>query len=414
MADAPITLITCPEHGTPLVADTVEELNRCAELLRGGSGPVAIDTERASGYRYGQRAFLVQIKREGAGTWLIDPEAFSGLDTIQDALRDTEWILHAASQDLPCLSEQGLWPDKLFDTELAGRLCGYPKVGLSTLLEEKLNIRLAKEHSAADWSQRPIPESMRNYAALDVEYLVELRAEMISELREQGKLSIAAEEFEAIRTHPVHQQTQEPWRKMHGIRSLKKVQQLTVARELWSVREKAAENRDLAPTKILRDVSIIAAAKAQPKTIPALLKLPKFAGRYAAKDATRWITAIRDGQKAARNSRKRPTLADPAAPLPPTREWQRRNPDAAHRLSTSRPAIAEVGAELNIPGENMLEPHTLREICWDPPQPMNSETIEERLRELGARPWQIKNVLPLLTETFLQTENPPVSAANAK
>ncbi len=65
-------LLTEPEEGVPFVIDTERGLTRCAEALAAGSGPVAVDAERASGFRYGQRAFLVQLKREGSGLWLID------------------------------------------------------------------------------------------------------------------------------------------------------------------------------------------------------------------------------------------------------------------------------------------------------------------------------------------------------
>src|SRR6185312_7600856 len=93
-----------PRDGIPAVVDTEPALRRCAAALAAGHGPAAVDTERASGFRYGQRAMLVQIRRDGAGTWLIDPEAFPDLKIIDQALDGVEWILHAASQDLPCLA----------------------------------------------------------------------------------------------------------------------------------------------------------------------------------------------------------------------------------------------------------------------------------------------------------------------
>src|SRR5665811_474404 len=93
------------------------------------------------------------------------------LKIVDEALSGVEWILHAASQDLPCLSELGMWPDKLFDTELAARLSGLPRVGLAAVIENLLGLGLAKEHSAVDWSTRPLPQSWLGYAALDVEVL---------------------------------------------------------------------------------------------------------------------------------------------------------------------------------------------------------------------------------------------------
>ncbi len=170
--------------------------------LAGGSGPVAMDSERASGFRYGQRAYLVQICREGSGTFLIDPIALPDLSGVAAAIADAEWILHAASQDLPCLAEVGLVPRTLFDTELAGRLLGRDRVGLAALVESELGVTLAKEHSAADWSTRPLPEPWLRYAALDVEYLIELREVLGEALQEAGKGEWARQEFAAIAAAP--------------------------------------------------------------------------------------------------------------------------------------------------------------------------------------------------------------------
>ena len=143
--------------------------------IAAGEGPVAIDAERASGYRYGQRAYLVQVRREGAGTWLIDPVGCPDLTPLDEAIGAAEWILHAATQDLACLAEVGLRPRQLFDTELAARILGLPRVGLAAVVEHYLGLSLAKEHSAVDWSTRPLPEPWLRYAALDVEVLDELR-----------------------------------------------------------------------------------------------------------------------------------------------------------------------------------------------------------------------------------------------
>ena len=167
--------LTHPRDGVPDVVVDERTLMRAAEAIGSGTGPVGIDAERASGYRYGQRAYLVQIRREGSGSWLIDPIACPDLSPVGEAIGDAEWILHAATQDLPCLAEVGLHPQSLFDTELGGRLAGLPRVGLGAMVEHYLGLQLAKEHSAVDWSVRPLPEPWLRYAALDVEVLVDLR-----------------------------------------------------------------------------------------------------------------------------------------------------------------------------------------------------------------------------------------------
>ena len=161
---------------------------------------MAVDAERASGYRYGQRTYLVQLRREGAGTALIDPIAVPDLSALSDALVGVEWVLHAASQDLPGLAEQGMRPSRVFDTELGARLLGLDRVGLAAVVADALGLGLAKEHSAVDWSTRPLPTEWLRYAALDVEVLVELREVLAERLAVAGKAEWAAQEFEAVRT----------------------------------------------------------------------------------------------------------------------------------------------------------------------------------------------------------------------
>lgn len=395
--------LTEPRDGVPFVIDTQRGLERAAEALAAGTGPAGVDAERASGFRYGQRAFLVQIRREGAGTWLIDPEAFSGLELINESLSGVEWILHAAMQDLPCLAEQGMRPDALFDTELAARLAGLPKVGLAAVVEHFLGLRLAKEHSAADWSKRPLPEPWLRYAALDVEVLDELRDGLTELLDQQGKLDFALEEFEAIRTSPLPGPREDPWRRTSGIHSIRDRRQLATVRALWEERENLAQRRDTAPGKLLPDAAIVAAAKAMPSSVPELLKTHGFAGRAAKPEAPRWVTAIQSAKKL----RSLPPLTVPNTAPPPPRFWADRNPEAARRLNTARARVGLAAEKLNMPTENLLQPDTLRRLAWTPPEPITPESIEAALRERGAREWQIRVTSPIITVAFLDPEPLP-------
>lgn len=205
--------------------------------IAAGTGPIAIDAERASGYRYSQRAYLVQVFRRGAGTFLFDPPAIGSFAELNDIVAGEEWILHAASQDLTCLREIGLHPTRLFDTELAARLAGLPRVGLGAVVEDLLGIHLAKEHSAADWSTRPLPQAWLVYAALDVELLVDLRETLAGVLERDGKTGIAEEEFASVLTRDFVVVRNEPWRRLSGIHAIRGVRNLAVARELWQSRD---------------------------------------------------------------------------------------------------------------------------------------------------------------------------------
>ena len=91
-----------------------------------------LTTERASGIRYGNRAFLVQIRRAGCGTVLFDAEQHRTElgEILKPLLNSTTWVLHAAVSDLPSLQNFGWFPTRLFDTEVAGRLAGFDRVNL--------------------------------------------------------------------------------------------------------------------------------------------------------------------------------------------------------------------------------------------------------------------------------------------
>ncbi len=276
---------------------TAEDLTAAVARLAAGTGPVAVDAERASGYRYGQRAYLVQLRRAGAGTVLIDPIACPDLSGLGAVLGDVEAVLHAASQDLPCLAEIGYQPRELFDTELAGRLLGYPRVALGTMIEEVLGFRLAKEHSAADWSVRPLPAEMLKYAALDVEVLIDLRDALAEQLREQGKAEWARQEFAAIAAAPPPPPRADPWRRTSGIHKVRTRRALAVVRELWQTRDEIARDADLSPRRVLSDQAIVDAARAEaakppPTGRPPLERISGFHARYARKYSDRWVAAV--------------------------------------------------------------------------------------------------------------------------
>ncbi|MFC8303733.1 HRDC domain-containing protein [Specibacter sp. NPDC057265] len=410
LADLPdLVELDTPRDGIPSVVDTAPALRRCAAALAAGTGPAAVDTERASGFRYGQRAMLVQIRREGAGTWLIDPEAFPNLDIINDALRGVEWILHAASQDLPCLAGVGMWPDRLFDTELAARLAGLPRVGLGAVVESLLGFHLAKEHSAADWSTRPLPEPWLRYAALDVEVLVDLQEELVALLERDGKLDYAAQEFQHLLDTGVPAPRQDPWRRTSGSHTIRSRTQMAAVRELWETRERLAQSRDIAPGRLIPDSAIIAAAKGMPTTVPALLALAGFHGRAAKRDAPRWLHALRS----AKDSTELPPLQVAGNAPPPPRTWSERDPQAAARLAAARAGLGQLSEELAIPAENLLTPDFLRRISWRPPEEITRGSVGALLAELGARPWQIELTGTLLAQALAHPEafKPAIEAA---
>jgi ribonuclease D len=397
----PIPLVE-PADGIPPVVADPEALRQAAAALKAGHGPVAVDTERASGYRYSQRAYLVQLRRGGAGTVLVDPVALNGqLQVLAEALENTEWVLHAASQDLPCLADLGLHPAVLFDTELAGRLAGFDRVALGTLVERMLGFRLEKGHGAADWSRRPLPKEWLNYAALDVELLVPLRDVLETELRSQGKLSWAIEEFDAVRTTRPPEPRKEPWRRTSGIHRARGARALAAVRALWETRDAIARERDVAPGRVLPDTAIVDAAVAAPIAEEDLVRLPVFRGRAQRRMAGTWAKALRTAIDLPRDQ-----LPDPSPPPdgpPPPNRWADKDPDAAARLSAARAAVGAIAEKNRLPVENLVQPDLVRRICWRPPPESSLDATRLALRSGGARNWQIELTAEAITTALHAT-----------
>ena len=381
------------------VIETRADYLAAVERIAAGTGPVAVDAERASGFRYSQRAYLMQVFRREAGTFLFDPPAVGRFDELNEAIHDDEWVLHAATQDLTCLREVGLDPSIVFDTELAARLLGMPRVGLGTVVEELLGIHLAKEHSAADWSTRPLPQPWLDYAALDVQLLPDLRDAIAALLDEAGKTDIAHQEFADELVRDLVPVRNEPWRRLSGIHSIRGIRNLAVARELWQARDALAREIDTAPGRLVPDASLTAAAKAMPESKRALAAMREFTGRASRTEIDRWWAAIEAG----RTTDDLPVLRGNGDTLPPPRAWSDRNPDADARLKAARAALTAVSEERSIPLENLLTPDTLRRVAWAPPAEITPESVGEALAVHGARPWQVAATSQVIAQAFVES-----------
>lgn len=383
-----------------VITDAGEFRAACA-VLAAGTGPVAVDVERASGFRYSQRAYLVQVFRRDAGVFLFDPPPLGDFAPLQEAIGDEEWVFHAASQDLPSLRELELSPASIFDTELAARLLGHERVGLAAVVETTLGITLKKEHSAADWSTRPLPAAWLEYAALDVLHLVDVRDALAAELEEQNKTEFAAEEFAATLTRLPKPPREDPWRRLSGLHQVRGARNLAVARELWVARETFAQDQDVSPGRLVPDRSLVAAVMANPQSKQALAALKDFQGRASRSQLDRWWQAIQTGRETAELPRERV----PSDALPPPRAWADRNPEADARLKAARPVVEAVASELGMPTENLLTPEFLRRVAWEPPG-TEAEEIGEALTALGARRWQIEQTAQKIAAAFVDAAQP--------
>jgi ribonuclease D len=385
-----LPLLAAPRAEVFLV-ETAGELEEAVATLASGTGPFAVDAERASGFKYSQRAYLIQVYRAGSPIYLIDPAAIAPaadpapFADLARVMETDAWILHAASQDIPCLRELGLVAPALYDTELGSRIAGLDRVGLGAVTESLLGVRLAKEHSAVDWSTRPLANDWLNYAALDVDVLFELWAAVESVLVERNKLEWAKQEFAATLAAQPKAAKVDKWRGMTGLHEVKDSKKLAIARELWTAREALAVKLDVSPGRLIPDSSIVNVVKETPKAKPQLAGNRSFVGRASRSYLDTWWKAIEDGI----HSRDLPDLKIAAVGIPNHRIWPTRFPEADRRLKIIRPLIAELAEKHGLPVENVLTPDYLRNVCFEPPK-YELASVQAALRTLGAREWQIE------------------------
>jgi len=389
-----------PRNGIPDLVVTDSAFIEMMTTLSQGLGPIAIDAERASSYRYSQRAYLIQIFRRGGGLHLIDPIALASPKlwiALNDRFKDCEWIIHASTQDLPCLRELGINPEYLFDTELGARISGCDRVGLGALSESLLGLQLAKEHSSVDWSIRPLKQEWLIYAALDVDVLIDLRDAVENLLIESKKLTWAQADFaQILKNQPASPRT-DPWRRTSGLHKIKDRTALAVIRELWSARDSYAQTVDVSPGRVFNDEILIDIAVKRPQTVEDFTRFIYKRTRLENLPTTEWFALYQSALRL--NEEALPPLKLASTGLPHIKLWKERNPIAHARLTHARAAISQLALELNLPAENLVSPEIIRQLAWLAPQSelvLDSELtlfISQTMAKYGARSWQITEIV---------------------
>jgi len=408
-----LTPLLSPRHGTPEIVATESEYEKVISALLKGEGPIAIDAERASGYRYSQRAYLIQIYRKGGGLHLIDPIPLKDSKLWQrfnTEFSDIEWVIHASTQDLPCLIEVGLKPKQLFDTELGARIAGCPRVGLGALAESLLELQLAKEHSAVDWSIRPLRPEWITYAALDVDILLDIRDKVEQLLTEQKKLKWAEQDFASIiKNYQDYQFTDSPksdrWRRTSGMHKVRDRLSMTIIRDLWLSRDELARELDLAPGRVLGDEAIVEIAIKRPDNLEEVAKVIGWRTRLEAPPFSRWLKVLTASLKTPIEEQVELRVASQS--MPPIKIWKEKNPLGYARLTHARAALIELSKQLQIPTENLITPDYVKRICWQEPPTNESEYesfVEGELTRLGARSWQVEQVVSVIAPHLSATE----------
>ena len=408
-----LTPLLAPRHGTPAVVDDEAGFAQVITDLAKGEGPIAVDAERASGYKYSQRAYLIQIYRKNGGLHLIDPIPLKDSklwQSFNQNFSEYEWVIHASTQDLACLLEVGLRPKKLFDTELGARIAGCPRVGLGPLAESLLELSLAKEHSAVDWSIRPLKSEWINYAALDVDILLDIRDKVAQLLVEQKKLIWAEQDFASIlKNYENYQVVDAPkpdrWRRTSGMHKVRDRLTMTVVRDLWFSRDELARQLDIAPGRVLGDEAIVELATKRPDNLEAVAKVIGWRTRLEAPPFNRWLSVLTTALNTPIDAQ--PEFRVPSASLPPIKIWKEKNPLGYARLTHARLQLATLSQALQIPVENLITPELVKRICWqNPPTEISKYEgfVKGELEIMGARPWQIELVTSIIAPCLSEIE----------
>ena len=391
-----LTHITKPIRNFVYI-DSDQSLNDMFQKIDAKNEIYAIDAERASGFKYSNRAYLLQISTKNSDIYLIDPVAIKDLTPLRQLLNNKYWILHAATQDLPCLQELELHPGKIFDTELAARLLSLTKVGLAGLLEEELAITLDKEHSAADWSVRPLPNDWLIYAALDVEFLHQLMDCLTIKLEKSNKIELAQQEFDNLLTWKSSAQRKDPWRKTSGMHDIKTGLDSAIVKELWEKRDEIAKLRDIAPGRILNDSAIIELALVKPKTVAELCELKNIKYRPSKNDAQIWFDCLQNAMKL--NPDQWPVKSKNLETYPQPKTWQQKRPEAFKRLQFLKSSLLKLSEEKLIPVEHLCSPDLVKKWAWDSPTKDLSATSSWLISQ-GARRWQADLISTLMVQSL--------------
>ncbi len=234
------------------------------------------------------------------------------------------------------------------------------------MVEDLLGFSMRKEHSAVDWSRRPMPDSWLLYAALDVEMLIELRNLLADQLEATGKAGWAQQEFAAWARMGAPVPRTEPWRRTSGIHRVRGRRGLAIVREMWLLRDEIARSRDVAPSKVLRDVAFVEAGQALPATRAELSRLPAFSTRGGQRYIRDFSAAL--ARALALPEDALPTVAPRHEGPPPARVWSSKFPVAAARLAVCRELVTALAGRAR-PARRRTCSNRMRYDDWPGPHP---------------------------------------------
>ena len=239
----------------------------------------AIDTEFHREKTYFPHLALVQIGWPG-DLVLIDPLALDLRPLERLFHSDVLAVFHAAEQDLEVLQHVvGCTPRLIWDTQVAAGFVGFSTPSLSSLVERILHVSLSKGDRLTDWTQRPLTAAQKTYAALDVEYLLELRRLLLEQLVRAGREVWVEEEIAILRNRHRNNVAEQAWWKLKDGRVLRGRDRI-VAQQICVWRERRAKIENKPVRFVLPDLAVLAVAQSKPTDVDQLGSMRGIDGRF--------------------------------------------------------------------------------------------------------------------------------------
>lgn len=348
---------------------------------------VAIDFEASSLFTYKEKICLAQISTRDEVAIVDALSSPRALKALGPVLADPkiEKIFHGGDYDIRLLKkEYGFEISNIFDTMPAAQLTGREKVGLAALLEENFQVNTDKKYQRSDWTARPLSADQLAYAALDVEYLIQLKELLENELKALGRHAWAMEEFQLLEAVAPTERKQ-PWcRDVKGARKLPP-EQLGRLQSLLEMREIAAESWDRPSFKTISNSVLLAWAENPPKNRKEIEDNPSVGRKAKRTLCDKILYAVENPKDISNDARNRPAPGQAYEPL---------NADQEKRLKKLKKARTETSRQLGIDPGLLVNTATLERLARKEPDQIAEEMT------LCMKKWQLEAIGEALRDSI--------------
>ena len=350
-------------------------LKEVVRKLRGGNA-VAVDLEADSMFHYQEKVCLIQMAQNDY-RWAIDPLKINDMTPLLPVFADksVEKIFHGADYDIRSLYRDfGIEINNLFDTELASRFLGVVQTGLASVLADRFDVHVDKKFQKKDWSKRPLPDEMIDYAMGDVTHLGILANMLKKELKAVGRCEWVKQECRLLtRVRPPEPDQRPLFMKFSGAGKLDR-RSLAVLEAVLAVRDQIARKKDRPVFKIMSSRSILRIATEKPIHGAGLKKSRALSNRQIDMYAPDIIAAVRTAM----------ALPTEALPVYPRNKKPIVDSNLARRIKALKTWRGVVAKTLNMPAGQLINNTLIAAIAA-----VNPTDKSVLMTMDGIRAWQV-------------------------